>query len=97
MRWIRRSTGYSIPALRGAANSTKLRVKQHTVEGTTYFHSEAAANEGATHPAVIAGFDLDDRLLVLIWPAARPYERIPVPFSMHPLTRCEHLLDIGAI
>jgi hypothetical protein len=82
-------------------NERQLRVKNHTLRGTTYFDSEGAAAELASHklPAYFLDFETV-QFAVPIWPGTRPYQQIPFQFSIHRLARTgilesESFLDLS--
>jgi hypothetical protein len=82
-------------------NERQLRAKNHTLRGTTYFDSEGAAAELASHklPAYFLDFETV-QFAVPIWAGTRPYQQIPFQFSIHRLARTgmlesESFLDLS--
>jgi CRISPR/Cas system-associated exonuclease Cas4 (RecB family) len=82
-------------------NERQLRVKTHTLAGTTFFDAtNAAANLAAcTLPACFIDFETI-QFPVPIWKGTRPYQQIPFQFSVHvlsPTGRLSHtpFLDIS--
>lgn len=69
-------------------NETQLRVKTHTLAGTTFFDAAGAAADLAAHklPALFIDFETI-QFAVPIWAGTRPYQQIPFQLSAHRLTR----------
>ncbi|MES2018701.1 MAG: DUF2779 domain-containing protein [Pseudomonadota bacterium] len=69
-------------------NATQLRVKSHTIAGTTYFDAGGAAADLQEHklPAIFLDFETIS-FAVPIWAGTRPYQQIPFQFSAHRLGR----------
>ncbi|NMG31760.1 DUF2779 domain-containing protein [Aromatoleum evansii] len=77
-------------------NETQLRVKTHTLAGTTYF-DRPGANADLSHHKLPAFF-LDFETItfpVPIWKGTRPYQQIPFQFSLHRLSRTGKLNHTG--
>jgi len=66
--------------------SAQLRVKRHTLAGTTYFDAKGATGALAGHslPALFLDFETI-AFVVPIWRGTRPYEQVPFQFSLHRL------------
>lgn len=69
-------------------NAVQLRVKSHTIAGTTYFDASGAAADLDGHklPAIFLDFETIS-FAVPIWAGTRPYQQIPFQFSAHRLGR----------
>jgi predicted RecB family nuclease len=65
-------------------SARQLRVKQHTLDGTTYFDATAAKAELSKHslPAYFLDFE-SIQFAVPVWKSTRPYQQIPFQFSLH--------------
>lgn len=65
-------------------NRKQLRVKQHTLDNSTYFDATGAAQALAHHslPGLFLDFETI-RFVVPIWVGTRPYQQIPFQFSLH--------------
>lgn len=65
-----------------------LRVKKHTLAGTTYFNAEGAASALARHklPALFLDFETIS-MPIPIWKGTKPFQKIPFQFSLHRLSR----------
>ncbi len=77
-----------------ALNGQQLRIKQHTLAGTTYFNAAGAAAE--LKPPSLPAFFLDFETIsfaVPIWKGTRPYQQIPFQFSLHRLSKTGKLND----
>lgn len=69
-------------------SAQQLRVKQHSLSGTTYFDVHGAAADLAPHK--LPGYFLDFETIMFpvpIWKGTRPYQQIPFQFSLHRLSR----------
>lgn len=73
-------------------NEMQLRVKTHTLAGSTFFDAAGAAADLAAHklPALFLDFETI-QFAVPIWKGTRPYQQIPFQFSLHRLTRTGRL------
>ena len=73
-------------------SSQQLRVKTHTLEGTTYFNAAGAAADLEAHgfPAFFLDFETIN-FSVPIWKGTRPYQQIPFQFSLHRLNHSGEL------
>lgn len=69
-------------------NAPQLRVKHHTLAGSTYFDAAGAAAELKAHqlPAYFLDFETI-QFAVPRWAGTRPYEQLPFQFSLHRLAR----------
>lgn len=69
-------------------NPTQLRVKTHTLAGTVYYDSVAAAAALAPYklPALFLDFETINPAIPF-WKGTRPSQKIPFQFSMHRLSR----------
>jgi len=67
-------------------NAMQLRVKQHTLAGTTYVDAEGAAADLAPYlpPAWFIDFETI-AFAVPLWAGTRPFQMIPFQFSVHSL------------
>jgi predicted RecB family nuclease len=70
----------------------QLRVKQHTLNGTTYFDAAAASTELKTHtlPAYFLDFE-SIQFAIPIWKSTKPYQQMPFQFSLHTLSKKSEL------
>jgi hypothetical protein len=82
-------------------SARQLRVKHHTLAGTTYFDEAGAAADLAAHglPACFVDFETI-AFAVPIWAGTRPFQMIPFQFSVHRLDAAgelahEAFLDIS--
>lgn len=77
-----------------ALNGQQLRIKQHTLAGTTYFDAAGATAELKPHgfPAFFLDFETIN-FAVPIWKGTRPYQQIPFQFSLHRLSKTGKLND----
>lgn len=77
-------------------NEKQLRVKTHTLAGTTYFNAPGAAADLAAHtlPAYFLDFETV-QFAVPIWKGTRPFQQIPFQFSLHRLSRTGKLEQSG--
>lgn len=77
-------------------NETQLRVKTHTLAGTTYFDQLGAQADLDQHK--LPGYFLDFETVMFpvpIWKGTRPYQQIPFQFSLHRLSRSGKLEHRG--
>ncbi len=67
-------------------NPQQLRVKQHTLTGTTFFDAAGAAKalHGHRLPALFLDFETIASAVPL-WAGTRPYQAVPFQFSLHRL------------
>ena len=79
----------------------QLRVKNHTLKGTTYFDAAAAADALAPQkfPALFLDFETVS-LTIPVWKGVTPFQQIPFQFSLHRLSRSgkvthEEFLDLS--
>jgi hypothetical protein len=72
----------------GLLNETQLRVKTHTLSGTAFFDGDGAAADLARYklPACFLDFETI-QFAIPIWKGTRPYQQIPLQFSLHRLSR----------
>ena len=69
-------------------NESQLRVKKHTLAGTTYFDALGAAADLASYKAPYYFLDFETiSFAVPIWKGTRPYQQIPFQFSVHKMTK----------
>lgn len=67
-------------------NDQQLRVKQHTLAGTTYLDRKGAARALAQDNAPFLFLDFETvQLVIPRWANTRPYQQIPFQFSLHRL------------
>jgi predicted RecB family nuclease len=69
-------------------NAQQLRVKHHTLAGTTFFDAAASAKALAAHklPAYFLDFE-SIQMTVPIWKGTRPFQQVLFQFSVHKLSR----------
>ncbi|BAL23469.1 DUF2779 domain-containing protein [Azoarcus sp. KH32C] len=77
-------------------NDKQLRVKTHTLAGTTYFDQQGAQADLSAHklPAYFLDFETVT-FPVPIWKGTRPYQQIPFQFSLHRLSRTGKVEHVG--
>lgn len=69
-------------------NEVQLRVKTHTLSGTTFFDAKGAAAALTPYKLPVVFLDFESiQFAVPIWKGTRPYQNIPFQFSAHRISR----------
>jgi predicted RecB family nuclease len=70
----------------------QLKVKQHTLNGTTFFDASAAGLELKAHKLPCYFLDFESiQFAVPIWKSTKPYQQMPFQFSLHTLSKKSEL------